>query len=231
MELPEPEPSSALVPDRFEDDAVALADLATEDEDPLPLDPSPTEGSDIEPVELGDLDDLTASAHAGTLSSVERELLEGVDTEDSEYTRARVLLYQDAKSRGASMEQRKHIEALMVLPENHYRPEYLVEEAQIALMDRDYDRALARAELAERHWARLPRDLVFSKRAAIFEIEAAAHTGLFYASDGEDMQALERAIRVWEKYKRHVLTRQRSDLQRHADSKIEKLADMRARIQ
>jgi hypothetical protein len=99
------------------------------------------------------------------------------------------------------------------------------------IADRKYDRALARASTAERHWGRLPSDLVFTRKAMIYEAQAAAWQGKFYASGGSDMSALGQAIDSWEKYQRHVATKSRADLSQIADQQLTKLYDARRRLE
>jgi hypothetical protein len=84
--------------------------------------------------------------------------------------------------------------------------------------------------LAERHWARLPPELVFAKKAEIYEVEAASYQGLFYKSE-DNLDLLEKSIRHWQKYRQHVLTESRTDLQSRADREIEKLENIRERLQ
>lgn len=182
--------------------------------------------------EVGDLDDYSRKAHGGSLSSSERDLLGRVDRADPDrFTRAQVLLYLDAKARGDLGARRSHLASVMSLPENQYRPELLVEQAELAMRDQDYAVALERARLAERHWGRLPSDLVFSRKVMIYEIEASAHTGLFYRSDGEQLESLHGAIRAWEKYRQHAATHQRQDLLVRADQQLAKLHDMQRRLE
>ena len=119
----------------------------------------------------------------------------------------------------------------MTQPENEYRPEFLVEEAELAIRSGNFSSALEKANLAERYWQRLPSELIFSRKAMIFEIAASAHTGLFYDSDGQQMDALDNAIRGWEKYKRHVESKSRNDLMARADRQLDKLYDMQQRLE
>ncbi|NCG21733.1 MAG: protein kinase, partial [Rhodobacterales bacterium] len=183
------------------------------------------------PVELGELSQYAQRALTGLLTDSDRTLLEEVTTTDQDFTRAQLLLYQNAKATSSVSERERHMAAILEQPENHYRPEYLVEAAQLSLAKKDYRGALASAELAERHWARLPSDLIFTRKAAIYELEAAAHTGLFYGSDGEQTEQLNSALRDWARYRQHVKTKHRSDLIEHADTQIAKLQDIQERMQ
>jgi hypothetical protein len=141
------------------------------------------------------------------------------------------MLYQDAKARRSNNSRSRYLDALMRVPENRYKPELLVEQAELAIVNVDYDVALSSAQLAERHWARLPSDLVFTRKAMIYEIQAAAHTGKFYASDGAELDELEHAIRDWERYRQHVGTKHRADLEQRADERLAQLYDMQQRLE
>lgn len=227
---PTPPPAPAYVPEPVEADSAygvsayddAVADVSNESYDVEP--PVPTD--------LGDLVVYSDNAHAGRLTEADREALTTIDTVDPDrFTRARALLYLDAKARSDVSGQRGQLMALMALPDNGYKPEWVVEEAQIALESSDYATALERATFAERHWARLPPALVFSRKTLIYEIQAQANTGLFYASEGDDIQLLLGAIRAWEKYRRHVGSQQRQDLIAVADKHLYKLQDMQRRLE
>ena len=118
----------------------------------------------------------------------------------------------------------------MAVPENQYSPVYLTDQARWCANHADYKKAIEKAQLAERYWARLPPELVFTKKAEIYEIEAAAWQGQFYQS-GTDVELLDRAIRNWERYRDHVSTRSRTDLEKRADEQIAKLNGIREKIQ
>lgn len=221
--LPEPAPLPPPVPL----DAVAAADLALDDLDDLGDEALMDTG-----LEVGDLGQYSDRAHAGRLTAEERAALATLDAADPDrFTRARTLLYLDARARADHTMARMHLAALMTVPHNRYRPDLVVEEARLAFEDQDYAAALERATFAERHWARLPPDLVFSRKATIFELQAKANTGLFYASRGEDLQLLHDALRAWEKYRRHAATQQRQDLVRKADDSLYKLQEMQRRLE
>lgn len=126
--------------------------------------------------------------------------------------------------------QKRYLDQLMVLPENQYSPIYLADYARWSVNHGEYSQALDKAERAERYWGRLPSELVFSKKAEIYEVQAAAWQGRFYKS-GEDLELLENAIKGWERYKAHVGTKSRSDLEKRADTEIAKLTDIRERMQ
>jgi hypothetical protein len=118
----------------------------------------------------------------------------------------------------------------MVLPENQYNPVFLADLARWHANHGDYARAIETADKAERYWARLPSELVFSKKAEIYEIQAAATQGRFYKSK-DDLELLERASSAWQKYRGHVATRDRTDLVKRADDELAKLADIKERLQ
>jgi eukaryotic-like serine/threonine-protein kinase len=179
----------------------------------------------------GDVSGYAERSYQGELTDADREILSDVSPADPDYTRSVTLLYQDARARGDLAGRRTHLSAIMALPENEYRPEFLVEEAELAIRDGQFGAALEKATLAERHWQRLPSELIFTRKAMIFEIAASAYTGLYYTSDGQQMDALDNAIRGWEKYRRHVDAKSRDDLTARADRQLDKLYDMQRRME
>lgn len=174
---------------------------------------------------------LSTKARDGRLTSADRLSLEMVEPSSVDYTRSKVILYEDAKARGDSRAQRTYLEQVLSHPENQYNPAYLAEGAVLDIADRRYERALSRSELAERHWARLPSELIFTRKAMIYQAQAAAWQGQFYESGGDDLNALQRSIQGWERYQRHVGTKSRSDLARVADEQLSKLYDARRRLE
>jgi serine/threonine protein kinase len=183
------------------------------------------------PAAAGSFAEMSDKAHDGALSDGDRGSLEAVSKDAPEYSRARVLLYQDAKARGDRKARDSYLKAVMAVPENQYNPALLVEEAQIAVEKRDWKTAIDKAALAERHWQRLPSELIFSRKTMMYEIQAAGWQGLFYDSGGEDLDALQNAIRAWEKYQRHVQTKSRGDLAEKAEVELAKLQDMQRRLE
>lgn len=183
------------------------------------------------PLDRDALDRLAAPAFAGSLSGTDRSSLGSVPTDDPLFTRAYTLLYLDAKARGDVTDRDRNLASLMALPENQYNPALLVEEAWVAMGRRDWSTALARSERAERHWARLPSELIFSRKAMIYEIQAKAHLGSFYASEGDDATELDQAIKGWQRYKRHAETQARSDLMATADQQLSRLYDIQRRLE
>jgi hypothetical protein len=165
------------------------------------------------------------------LTDMDIDRLQALPGDAEDYTQAQALLYEDARARQDGRARRLYLDNILALPENQYRPEYLVEDALLALNAGQYSTALSQAQLAERHWARLPSNLVFSRRAAIFEVQAEARTGLFYLSEGDDIEQLDQAIRDWGKYRRHVGTRGRTELMGKADQAIVHLNEMRTRLE
>src|SRR5690606_19756262 len=124
-----------------------------------------------------------------------------------------------------------HLDALMRVPENRYRPEWAVEQADLAVRRRDWQAAIDRATFAERHWARLPSDLIFSRMASTHELLPSAHMGLFYPSDGVDLPHLDAALRAWERYRRHVAAGHRDDLVAKADQQLARLQDVQRHLE
>lgn len=208
------EPTPALVSDDLDD--IGLASLVEDD----PVVDEVTEAPGFEMNELG------ARSRNGDLSSSEREYLEGLALENPEYTRAMVYLYEDAKANGNVRSQRAYIDAILDQPENQYNPMYLVEQATLDIVDKDYRAALHNSQTAELHWARLPSEVIFSRKAMIYEIQAKAWQGVFYDSDGQDLDALYSAIRAWTRYQEHVNTRSRRDLADRAEQQLARLYDM-----
>lgn len=176
------------------------------------------------------LDGFVASARAGKLDATDVSTLTAVGTTDPQYTRSRALLLVDAQKRADDTAAKKYLDQLMVLPENQYNPVFLTDLARWHANHGEYERALEKAEKAERYWARLPSELVFSKKAEIYEIQAAATQGRFYKAK-DDLELLERASAAWQKYRTHVATRDRSDLVKRADGELAKLADIKERLQ
>ena len=183
------------------------------------------------PLDRVALDAMSEAAFAGSLPSAERARLAGVGTDSPLFTRSHTLLYLDAKARGDRSSKSSELALLMSVPENQYNPALLVEQAHAAMESQDWSRALERSQLAERHWARLPSDLIFSRKALIYEIEAKAHLGRFYASEGDEPNELFRSIRGWEKYRRHAEAASRGDLVANADQQLNELYDMQRRLE
>lgn len=181
-------------------------------------------------VSAADLDTWSADAFAGQLGPSARDRLGAVPSEAGEYTRAQTLLLLDAKARGDGSGRDRAMRSLMALPENRYNPALLVEEAELHVQRREWKAALESARRAEQHWARLPSELVWSRKAMMYELQAVAETGLFYDSEGDDLSTLSAAIRDWEKYQRHVETKGRADLADHAKEQLGKLRDIESRL-
>ncbi len=178
----------------------------------------------------GDLNALAERGEAGSLTPADRQQLEGWSDADVDYTRAKVILYQDAKVRSDHRGRARYMSELMAVPENRYNPTLLVEDAELYIRKKDYDMALQQANLAERHWARLPSELIFSRKAMIYEIQASSWQGKYYNSGGEDMNSLDNAIRGWERFRRHAETKNRADLTVKADAQLKRLNDMKRRV-
>ncbi len=170
-------------------------------------------------------------ASSGGLTAADRAALEGVARTDASYSRSLTLLYQDAKARNDAASRKVYLDRLMAVPESQYKPELLVEQAQMAFARQDYDGALRYAARAEQHWARLPTDLVFSRKAMIYEIQGAAWTARFNKSEGADATALESAIAAWEKYRTHVASQPAQGLEPKAEQQLARLYDAQKRLQ
>lgn len=198
------------------------------------LAPPPPEGTGDDELQFeveGDLSVLSERARSGALTDAERQKLEATAASDPEFTRANVILYQDAKSRRDLAARGEYLNQLMKLPENTYNPQFLVEQADLDLRSKNWDSAIEHASTAERYWARLPSDLIFSRKAMIYEAQAGGWQGKFYASGGEDAESLRHAIRSWEKYENHVGTKNRADLALRANDQLTKLREMQRRLE
>jgi hypothetical protein len=176
------------------------------------------------------LEDYVDDAKRGRLDTDSVSTLEAVSVSDPQYTRSRALLLMNAQRKSDDASTRRYLDQIMALPENRYNPVYLVDQARYAVNHGDFSGAIEKAQLAERYWGRLPPELVFSKKAEIYEIEAAAWQGRFYKS-GSDLELLDHAIRDWERYRDHVASRAREDLSKRAETQIAKLTDIRSRLQ
>ncbi len=210
--------SSRSKPTRAQESDDAFVDLSIEE---------PTEEEEENSHDL--LDRYSSSAVIGSLTNSDIMVIEMVQPEDPAYTRSRMMLVMNAKAKGDTSALKRALDDLAREPENQYNPVVLSEYARYYVNKRDYQRALDKAVLAERHWARLPSELVFVKKAEIYEVEASSYQGLFYKSE-DNLDLLEQAIRHWEKYRSHVETKSRSDLSAQADKEIRKLEKIRDRL-
>lgn len=172
------------------------------------------------------LDQYANAARAGRLGSDAVATLESVSTADTNYTRSRALLLMNAQQKNDDSASKRYLDQLMLLPENQYNPVFLTDQARWYVNHGDYSNALAKAQLAERYWARLPSELVFSRKAEIYEIEAASWQGRFY-QDSSRTDYLDNAIRAWQRYQEHVGKSTRSDLQKRASDAIANLQSIR----
>jgi len=153
-----------------------------------------------------------------------------VDTDDSSYTRSRALLLMDAERKGDNRSIKRYLDQLMQLPENRYSPVFLSKQARYYANRGDFQSAYDKAVQAERYWARIPPDLVFSTKAEIYEIQAASLQGLFYKSE-DDLDLLDRSVRAWGRYLNHASSKGRSDMAGKAEEQIAKLEDARRRLE
>jgi hypothetical protein len=177
-----------------------------------------------------DLDRYSDLAANGRMSPSDVMNLETVQTSDPSFTRSRLLLVMNARKKADDAALKRYLNELSTLPENEYNPVVLVEAARYYVNKGDFQRALDKATKAERHWARIPPELIFVKKAEIYEILAASYQGLFYKSE-DNSELLEKAIHQWEVYRDHVSQKSRSDLVTRANTEIRKLEDIKARLQ
>lgn len=227
----EPSPARAAAPTTSDDSRSRQAAVAAFDVEPPAMD-SPEDDGLAEGLDFGgDMATYAQKARDGGLSDGDKRALDELPSDDPDYARAKILVYEDAKARGDDGDKRRALKAAMAVPENQYNPALLAEEAALAIADGEYEVAIARADLAERHWQRLPSDLIFTRKAMIYEAQAAGWQGVFYQSGGDDFDALQNAIRCWQKYQRHVETRSRGELARKADEQLAKLYDMQRRLE
>jgi len=210
--------SSSYQPEPVSYDA-GVADLSTTD----PIESDPDDSNNL-------LERYSAQAATGSLGSSDIMVIEMVQPEDAAFTRSRLMLVMNAKAKSDAPGVKRYLDELSMRPENQYNPVVLAEYSRYYVNKKDYQRALDKAVLAERHWARLPPELVFAKKAEIFEVEAASYQGLFYKSE-DNVDLLEKSIRQWKKYREHVMTESRTDLQARANREIEKLENIRERLQ
>jgi hypothetical protein len=215
-------------------DEELFADLSTsrnpgvEDLVPIETDLAPTDDHPVAYSSI-DIDRMKPSARDGALTSTDVLALEGVATSDPAYTRSRALLLMNAHKTKDQKAVKRYLDELMRLPENRYDPIFLTELARYYVGAGKYQQAVDTAKTAEQHWARLPSDLVYSKKAEMYEIQARGYTGIFFES--ESVEALDQAIRCWEKYRAHVATRSDDALVATADKELLKLRTYRERME
>jgi eukaryotic-like serine/threonine-protein kinase len=235
-ERPPIEPEEPPLPHETEPQAIPdedlFADLSTSRK-PIAEDLVPTE-TDLSPAEKGpiariDIDGMKPSARNGELSNADVLALEGVAASDPAYTRSRALLLMNAQKGKDPKAIKRYLDDLMRLPENRYDPIFLTELARYYVGSGKYQQAVDQAKTAEQHWARLPSDLVYVKKAEMYEIQARGYTGIFFES--ESVEALDQAIRCWEKYRAHVATRASDPLVAMADKELVKLRTYRERME
>ena len=176
-----------------------------------------------------DISSYSATASTGDLNRSDILALETVGMPNVDYTRSRALLLMNAQRNNDTRATQQYLEELMRKPENQYNPVYLTDYARYYANRGSYTRALEQASLAERHWQRLPSDLIFLKKAEIYEIQAASYQGLFYDSES-DLDLLAKSIRHWQKLKEHAQGRDSSRISR-AEGELEKLYDIQRRLE
>jgi serine/threonine protein kinase len=198
-------------------------DLLPTETDLAPEEPTPISRTNI------DLDGMKPSARQGELTNGDVLALEGVTTADPSYTRSRALLLMNAEKTKDLKATKRYLDDLMRLPENQYDPIFLTELARYYVGVGKYQQAVEKAKTAEQQWARLPSGLVYTKKAEMYEIQARAYTGIFFESESVD--ALDHAIRSWERYRTHVATRSNDELVAMADKELVKLRTYRDRME
>ncbi len=186
-------------------------------------------GAPEPPDSLALLDRYAAAATSGRLTASDIMVMEMIQADDRGYDRSRMLLLMNAKNRGDIAQQKRYLDDLSRRPENAYNPVVLVESARYHVNRGEYRKALDEAVLAERHWARLPPDLVIAKKTEIYEVQASAAQGLFYRSE-DDLNLLDAAVRGWQKYREYVASTSRADLVARADREIARLETTRKRL-
>ncbi|MBL8614205.1 MAG: protein kinase [Deltaproteobacteria bacterium] len=227
--VPVPRASAGRAPEPAPAPAAARADGGTSrsrtgGEPP----PDPT----LEPVQPGavDIDRLGRSAAKGKLSPSEVMELETIGRSDERFTRSRTILAMDARQKRSTSGEKRYLDELLSLPENKYNPLVLIDVARFDLNAKQYGRALERASLAERHWQRIPPELMADKKAQIYELEAKASKGLMHtaADEARQRELCQQAIRYWQRYAQQVAGR--ADLVEVANRELASLEDIRKRL-
>ena len=125
------------------------------------------EGEEFERLRT-DVSGFLAAAEDGQLSRNDIYDLEAIGTDDDSYTQARALLLMNAEKARSARDVKKYLDQLFMLDENRYSPVFLSKRARWFANNGKYDRALADAQKAEQHWARIPPDLVFPTKTGNF---------------------------------------------------------------
>lgn len=207
---------------------------------PAPPPPPTAEPDSVEPRDAREpeaarrsMDDQANRARSGQLDAEDVQQLEGVNSTEPDYTRARVLLLIDAQRRDDVGASGRYLEDILRVPENRYNPVFLAEMARHQVNQRQFAVALGTATKAEQHWARLPSSLVFDKQAEIFEVQAAATQGLLYEAEAEaeQLSLLDDALGRWRRLAEHAQRGGRPDISERATAQIAKLEDIRRRLQ
>ena len=180
-----------------------------------------------------DLDRAARTASAGGLDPSTRRSLEAKAIDDPAYTQARTILAVDAAQRGDSAAAERYLEQTMSLPENRYNPVLLSQLALHQVNRQRYASALSNANRAEQHWARLPSNVMYERKAIIYEVQAAATQGLLYEaeSDQQQKELVNDALQRWTRFREHATSGSSIDQIARADKQIEKLTSIRARLE
>jgi hypothetical protein len=223
--VPAPRAAASRPPEPAPTAAAARADSAASRSR---VEPEPT----AEPVQPGavDIDRLGRTAAKGKLSPSEVMELETIGRADDRFTRSRTILAMDARQKRSTSGEKRYLDELLSLPENKYNPLVLIDVARFDLNAKQYGRALERATLAERHWQRIPPELMADKKAQIYELEAKASKGLMHtaADEARQRELCLQAIRYWQRYAQQVAGR--ADLVELANRELAALEDIRKRL-
>jgi hypothetical protein len=229
---PEPAPRSASVDRSASADRSApvdrsgSADRSRSGEPGSPADPSADIGA-----EALDLDRLSRSAAKGALGPSDIMALETVGARDEDFTRSRTLLATDARKKRNPKAEKRYLDELLSLPENAYNPAVLIDMGRYELNHKSYAKALERANMAERHWQRLPPEVIAERKAQIYELQAKASRGLLNNTDDEARQRelVEQSLRFWRRYAQQVNSD--TSLVEKANAEIASLEDIRRRLE
>jgi len=127
--------------------------------------------------------------------------------------------------------EKRYLDELLSLPENAYNPAVLIDVGRYELNHKQYGKALERANLAERHWQRLPPEVIAERKAQIYELQARSSRGLLNNTDDEARQRelVDQCVRYWRRYAQQVSADAAST--EKANAEIAALEDIRRRLE